>query len=384
METRRRKKSKSIGKHCTSRELRLSNEGQEPCTSCSRTLYDAAMATSRPVASVMRLEDYFARIDKGTLAPLYLFHGEESYLIEQAIVHVRHRLGPATPMQIFYVGEDPIDRLLEQWGTPSLFASQRVLVLKGAERLKAAERERLTREADGRDASQPLVVCAYSRIDLTQPFFALCVKQGVTAEFRLPFANQLPGWAQQLARERKIQLTEGAATLLADYIGPDLFALATEIDKLVAFVAPRQEIDVDDVNVCSGALYKHSAFDLADALGQRDRQKALALLRTVLADERNALPVLHALVSHFRRVWQVKELSRSGVAEAQMERVIGLRGPRLRSLVSQSRMYSVTDLRQLVHRAASLDLLFKSSRVSPHALFDALVLDVCTQKAERG
>jgi DNA polymerase-3 subunit delta len=332
----------------------------------------------------MRPEDSFARIDKGALASLYLFHGEESYLIEQAIVHVRYRVGSATPLQIFYVGEDPIDRLLEQWGTPSLFASRRILVLKGAERLKAAERERLTREAEGRDTSQPLVICAYGRIDITQPFFALCAKQGVAAEFRPPFANQLPGWAHQLARERKIQLSEGAAALLADLIGPDLFALATEIDKLAAFIAPRQEIDVDDVSACSGALHKHSAFDLADALGQRDRPRALALLRTVLADERNALPVLHALVSHFRRVWQVKELSRNGVTEIQMERAVGFRGPRLRSLISQSRMYSAADLRQLLHRATSLDLLFKSSRVSPHALFDALVLDVCTRKTERG
>src|SRR5439155_1371988 len=80
------------------------------------------------------------------------------------------------------------------------------------------------------------------------------------------------------------------------------------------------EIDADGVAACAGNVHRHNAFDLADALGQRDRQRALGLLRRVLADEREALRVLHALVGHFRRLWQVKELLDSGAPQGQIER----------------------------------------------------------------
>jgi DNA polymerase III, delta subunit len=137
-------------------------------------------------------------------------------------------------------------------GTPSLFAAQNLVVLRSVERLKAAERERLAAEAELRDATQPLVVCAHGRVDMTQKFFALCAKKGFVAEFRPPFANRMPGWAQRLARERGARLSEEAAQLLADLVGPDLLALAGEIDKLVAFVFPGTDIDAAAVTACAG------------------------------------------------------------------------------------------------------------------------------------
>ena len=252
----------------------------------------------------------------------------------------------------------------------NLFAIDNLVVLKSAEHLKAAERDRLAKEAELRDATQPLVVCAHGRLDLTQKFFALCAKKGFVAEFWPPFANRVAEWAQRLARERRVRLSEEAAHLLADLVGPDLLALAAEIDKLVAFVFPGTEIDADGVAACAGNVHRHNAFDLADALGQRDRQRALGLLRRV-----------HALVGHFRRLWQVKELLDSGAPEGQIERAVGLRGFRLQPLLGQSRLYTRADLRRFLHSAAALDLRLKSTRTAPSVLFDALVLEVCARPA---
>ena len=332
------------------------------------------MAEKRTLTAFPRPEDILAQLEKALLAPLYLFHGEEPYLIEQAVTRVRHRVGKGTSVRSFSMGEDSLDRVLETWGVPSLFAATSLVVLKRADRLRAADRERLEREAELRDATQPLVVCAQGRVDVTQKFFARCAKVGFVAEFRPPFANQVPVWAQRFARERKVTLTEEAATLLAELIGADLFALANEIDKLAAFVMPKTDIDAEAVTACVGNLPTSTVFDLADALGQRDRQKALALLRQVLMDERDALPVLQALVGHFRRLWRVKELVASGAPEIQIERATGLRGMRLRAMLSQCRLFSVADLRLLFHRAADMDLIFKSSRLSPAALFDSLIM----------
>jgi len=337
------------------------------------------MAEKRAFSAFPRPEDILAQLEKAQLAPLYLFHGEEPYLIEQAVDQVRRRIGKGADVRTFSVGEDSLDRVLDTWGAQSLFTPASLVVLKRADRLKAADRERLVREADLRDATQPLVVCAQGRVDITQKFFDRCAKEGFVAEFRPPFANQVPAWAQRFARERKVTLTEEAAALLADLIGADLFALANEIDKLTAFVMPRTDIDGDAVIACVGNLPTSTVFDLADALGQRDRQKAMALLRQVLIDEHDALPVLQALVGHFRRLWRVKELVATGAPEMQIERATGLRGLRLRAMLSQCRLFSVADLRLLFHRAAEMDLTFKSSRLSPAALFDALIMTLSTR-----
>jgi DNA polymerase III delta subunit len=94
----------------------------------------AAMAIHRPTVAFPSADEMLTRLEKETLAPLYLFYGDESYLIEQAILRLRRRMKGAS-VSIFYVGEDSLDRLLENWGTPSLFATQTLVILKSAERL---------------------------------------------------------------------------------------------------------------------------------------------------------------------------------------------------------------------------------------------------------
>ena len=326
-----------------------------------------------------RPEDVLARLTKEPLAALYLFHGDEAYLIDQAVDHVCRRLLETAAVQTFYAGQDPLEAVLDSWGAASLFAPQTLVILRSAEQLRDAERERLAREAELRDASQPLVVCAHGRLELTRKFFSRCAKTGFAAEFRRPFANQMPGWAQRLARERRLRLSDEAAQLLADLIGPDLLLLSAELDKVATFVFPDTDIDAQAVAMCTGDVHQHSAFELADALGLRDRKKALGLLRQVLTDERQAVPVLHALVGHFRRLWQLREAQDQGLPEAHIERTLGLRGQRLRKLLSQSRLYSVPDLRRVLHAAAALDRRLKSARTPAGVLFDALVFDICTR-----
>jgi len=79
----------------------------------------------------------------------------------------------------------------------------------------------------------------------------------------------------------------------------------------------------------------------------------------------------------------VKELAGGGKSEEEIAQTVGLRGQRLRLLLSQSRMYTVADLHRFWHRVTALDLMLKSSRTAPLALLEALVLDMCTRPSSR-
>ncbi len=335
------------------------------------------MATKRTGNTFRPPDEVFTHLAKGPVCPLYLFHGDETYFINRAVSCVHKTLGQDVAVDTFYAGEDSLDYLLEAWGSPSLFAKQTLVVLKGAERLTAVDRERLAAEAELRDASQPLVVCCRGRANLSLKFFSVCAKHGFVAEFRPLFVNLIPGWVHRFARERGVRLNTAAASDLADHIGTDLLALSTEMDKLVAFVFPETEIGVEAVRQCAGDLHQHSAFDLADALGQRNGKRAFGLLRQVLSDEKQALPVLHALAGHFRRLWQVKDLRDSKAADCEVERAVGLRGKKVRAMVGQSRAFSYMDLQRVLHQASCLDIALKSSRTPPQVLFDAFILEVC-------
>ena len=139
-----------------------------------------------------RPEDVLSRLSKEPIAALYLFHGDEAYLIDRAVNRVRSRLPQDTLVQTFHAGQDPVEAVLDAWGAPSLFAPQALVILRSAEQLKDEERERLGKEAELRDAGQPLVVCAHGRLELNRKFFRGAQKRASPPNFGgpLPIRSQ--------------------------------------------------------------------------------------------------------------------------------------------------------------------------------------------------
>src|ERR1051325_7504004 len=55
----------------------------------------------------------------------------------------------------------------------------------------------------------------------------------VSATFKKPYDNQLSEFVFEYVKERKYLIEDGAAQVLAEYVGNDLNRLANEIDKFL-------------------------------------------------------------------------------------------------------------------------------------------------------
>ncbi len=335
------------------------------------------MATRAKRSSFIPPNEIFAALAKDRPHPLYLFHGDEPYFIDRAVKIIVSRFGARAEQRTFYAGEDSIDELMDSWSTDSLFADKLVIVLKNATLLSPSDRERLAAESQFRDSSRPLVVCALGKVSLAQRFFLTCRKMGFVGEFRKPFHAHMKGWAQRVAKEKGFRLQGEAAALLADQMGTNLLALSTEIDKIGAYVVPSKDIGPDDVKAAADDLTAYTVFDLADALGNRNASRALAIAQNVHSAKNSAIGMLHAFVSHIRRIWRVKEMTAENVSRERIETAIGARGQRASSLIRQSQNFSFSELAGIIRAALDLDVSLKSKATPPRLLFDEFLLRVC-------
>jgi DNA polymerase-3 subunit delta len=100
---------------------------------------------------------------------------------------------------------------------------------------------------------------------------------------------------ESLARKAGFRLEPAALDLLVEALGADIARIAVEIEKLSLYAGERP-IGVDDVAALVPDARATTIFALVNALGRRDRVKALAVLDT-LSKEGEYLPLALAFLS---------------------------------------------------------------------------------------
>ena len=87
-------------------------------------------------------EEFIKEISSGEISPLYIFKGDQIYLIDQALQELKNRvLGEAddTNYIIFHGDSASAEEILESASTIPMFSNRKLVVVKNAEKLNTKE-----------------------------------------------------------------------------------------------------------------------------------------------------------------------------------------------------------------------------------------------------
>jgi DNA polymerase-3 subunit delta len=117
-------------------------------------------------------------------------------------------------------------------------------------------------------------------------------------EFDLLSADRMPRWIlHYTTTELKTSISPGAAELLQEAVGNDLYQLAAELDKLANFTNGR-EINEEAITAVVGIRRGETMADLLDAIARRNVKQALMLVDHVLAQPKTtAVSIVMALAT---------------------------------------------------------------------------------------
>lgn len=194
------------------------------------------------------------------------------------------------------------------------------------------------------------------------------------------------------------RLTPGARRLIHQRAGNDPAGLAMEIEKLVLYVGPDEEVREDDVRESVRDLAESWIFDFTRALSQRDAGTAVRLLRGLFAQGEHPLRLLALIARELRLLLLARDCLTGALAgtwsprvnfaafrdrlwpevsETEREAFAGVH-PYVVFLALQnaSRASAVTLERGLLD-LQRLDIKLKSSAGDPRILLEAFVLKLC-------
>jgi DNA polymerase III subunit delta len=322
------------------------------------------------------------QLSTGTVAPMYLVIGEESFLRDAAVSAIRDAvLGPhgddGFNYDLLYGDEAEAIQILNACSTLPAFAERRLVVIREIGGLKARECERMLAYLKSPVESTCLVLTG-EKVDGRVRFFQALKGIAVAVDCGPMEPHAIPEWLHVVARQLDLTLDDAACEGLQHASGGNLAMMMRELEKIAAYLYPGKSVTIADVEAVRGADTGGTVWDLLDALGRKDRAKAVRALGKVLDAEEPPLRLLGLLAFHWRQIWKTREQLARRVPEIALARILGVPPFRVRSLVEQARRFSEEELARAFKAFRDADALLKGGSRSGEALvMERLVLRLC-------
>ena len=119
-------------------------------------------------------------------------------------------------------------------------------------------------------------------------------------------SRALEAFVRAEANRQGVGFASGAASLLAERVGPQLLLLRQEIAKAALLAGAEQEVSRSHVDLSTGQLANEPIWDLMDAIGTGHTAEAVSLLSRMLSAGAPPPVVLGSIASHFRKLLRLR------------------------------------------------------------------------------
>ena len=333
------------------------------------------------MAQDLQPEDIFQALDKGELAPFYLFFGPDEFMMERVISRIREEYIPEAcrdfNVEICYGGETEPSDIVSRAQTMPFMAKNRLIIVRRAEEFKAEQFERFLGYLDNPSASTCLIFLT-SKTDFKTKFYKKIRTSGLAVDFKEIKSNQVAPWIKRMARELGLNIGVQACIYLQNVVGDRQRDLYSELVKLQIRYG-RSEIGEKEIHELAIHGRTYTIFELMDAISEKGKGKSLSVLNRYLEEEDKKiapLQILGMLNKQIGRLWKIKTILEHGGKSEDVASMLGTQSFLTGKYMKQSRNWSVEDLEKGISLLYRADRLIKlGSRPGP--VLEGLVFALC-------
>ncbi len=334
---------------------------------------------------------------------IYLLHGQDTYSLRGYLHSLREAVGMADVRDAntttLSAGEADPATLAAMCQAMPFLAERRLVIIEGLLGSLAGEGrggrgrgggqravEWGERIATFRDAMPPTTDLIFVEGQL-RPNHPLLRDLSAVAEVR-EFAplnpNDLRGWVQTRVMACGGSMTTQAVQLLVDLVGPDLWALSTEVEKLTLYATGRA-VAAEDVEELVVSAREVSVFAMVDGVLEGNRTGAMRSLTRLLEGDSTVTYLLAMLARQVRLMVLAKEMLAQQVPQNELGARLGIASAYpLRKTLEMARRFSPQALKYLHRGLLETDVAIKTGAMGERMALEYLVAEVCQFSARGG
>ena len=329
---------------------------------------------------------------------LYILWGQDDFSIYETLAEIKRGIGDPTVLLTNTTTLDgqqmTMDELKAVCETVPFLAEKRLVIVEGLLELfeppKRNEREKKKTKLASRQSEfkslgdyidkipdSTILVLIGNEIKATNPLLKELKDKAKVRQFPLLRNDELRAWVEKRVQQEGGTISAEAVGLLGKMVGGNLWIMASEIDKLIAFAYGRR-IEEEDVKMIVSHAQQANIFAMVDAILESRVRTGEHLLQQLL--QKGAAPgyIMTMISRQVRLVIRAKELKSQGKSRVAIQNQLGITQEfLLRKTLEQADRYSLERIKEVYHKLLEADLSIKTGRYEDELALNLLVAELC-------
>lgn len=330
------------------------------------------------------------------ILPVYLFYGEEQFLLKEAIQKFIKEIGfsdQEKEMNYSVYDNKDIDEneIIRQCETYPFLSEKRLVLVKNYKGIIPITNK--GKSQNKKDKAQiassllnylqdpvPWTILIFSvegKIDKRKKLFKEIEKCGKIFEFKSLSTKQCEKWIVNQVKIMGKKILLSNAQYLLERVGvSDLYRLDSEIKKIVAYIGDKEEIQVVDIDQLVAIKMENNIFVLTDTVGLGKTPEALKVLHDMLEQGEAPLKLLFMISRQLRLIFQCKSLQKQGHSSKEIASIIGQHPFVIGKCLKQANSYSFSQLSAGMELVLQADINLKSTGLDPQIVLENLIIQL--------
>ena len=302
-------------------------------------------------------------IKQGNYKRFYLLYGSEEYLkklyrdkLKAAIIKDGNDINYS-----YFEGKDvEADKLASAVQTLPFFADYRLIVVEKSGFFKSQNNlaDLLANTPD-----TTVVVFIEDEVDKRNKLYKFVKDKGYVSEMNGLDDKNLKLFVASLFNQHNQKITEADISYLLDKIGSDMNNIVNEVEKISSYCAESQVISREDIDAVITVQISGKIFQMVDAIGSKQTQKALELYYDLVAVREKPLTILFLIIRHFNILLQVKDLQSRALNNSSISEMVGVPPFAVSKYVSQARNFSNKSLIDALEFGTDIEQQIKTGAI---------------------
>lgn len=331
----------------------------------------------------IKADDLFNAWSRKDWKSIYVFAGQEDFLIEQAVHQaVAHWLTTdetGLNRDRFDGDQHSADEIVASLQTMPFLGGTRLVQIDNACKLKADEQRQIAAELSKLNPDTKVIFVwgkAWERDDSKKALVEAVGEIGSVVIFWPLFPEAAQRWLVQRAKVYKKTLSHEGAAWLIEQGGESLRLLDSELQKAALFVGERPDLDLEDLHESFGYRKASSPFEWVAEVRGRRTAHAVSIVDHLLK-EGEAAPMLLALLTGQIRSWLSAKTSKSGSGMMGMR--YGVRRGDENRFIQDLGRWKDDELMTALTECLRTDQAIKTGKETPDMAMTLLTLRLCSQ-----
>ncbi|MDA3860708.1 MAG: DNA polymerase III subunit delta, partial [Melioribacteraceae bacterium] len=264
------------------------------------------MAVKSKFESIYNLPKF---LKDDSLLPIYFLFGEDTFTINNAIKAIEKKIAPLVASDfdreaITLSKDSSVSQLVDLAYSFPFGGGKKLIVAKGFEELR--EPKTFSNYVkDPADFTVLVIMQASKKAPLNQEPYKSLFSNKYIFEARDLEGAELSNWMFNKAKKEKINLSSKAGELLIEMVGDNKGLLEMQFEKIATYTKSDEEITPEIIKQITQVTKEYSIFDLQNALGRGDKEKAIKYAFNLLGSQTDMVMIIAMLTRYVTNLTKI-------------------------------------------------------------------------------